>query len=158
MLKDIIVKKDKSFNDSRGSYWTVWEKNRYNLDFNHDKFSYSKKNVLRGLHGDYKSWKLVSCVYGEIFFVIVNNNKNHKDYLKYKTMYLNDKNKKQVLIPPGFANGHLCTSNECLFYYKWSYLGDYPDINDQFSIKWNDKRLDINWPIKAKPILSKRDK
>lgn len=157
MLDGIIVRQDNAFEDHRGSYWTVWEEGRYDLNFNHDKFSYSKKNVLRGLHGDNKSWKLVSCVFGEIFFVIVNNKKDHRDYLKHETLYLSSKNKKQVIIPPGFANGHLCISEECLFYYKWSYSGNYPDVKDQFSLKWNDARLKINWPIKN-PVLSDRDK
>ena len=52
------------------------------IKFNHDKFSISKKNVLRGLHCDFKSWKLVTCVYGKIFFVIVDMRKKTKNYLK----------------------------------------------------------------------------
>jgi len=155
-MKNIIINKDSSFKDKRGTYWTSWKEGRYKLKFNHDKFSMSKKRVLRGLHGDRKSWKLVSCVFGKIFFVIVNFNKKDKDYLKYKKIILSDNNKKQVLIPPMYLNGHLCLSNSCVFHYKFSYKGKYPDVKDQISLKWNDKRLKINWPIK-KPILSRRD-
>ena len=84
-LKKINFYKDDAFVYKRGIYWTSWKKNRYKLDFNHDKFSLSKKNVLRGLHGDKKSWKLISCVYGKIFFVIINNILRSSEYLNYST-------------------------------------------------------------------------
>ena len=59
--------------------WTTWKKNTFkNIKFNHDKFSISKKNVLRGLHCDFKSWKMVTCVYGKIFFVVVDMRKKSK--------------------------------------------------------------------------------
>ena len=145
------------FKDNRGLYWTSWEKHKYKLHFKHDKFSLSKKNVLRGLHGDNKTWKLVSCVYGKVFFVVVNFNKKSKKYLEKKTFILSHTNRKQVLIPPFFLNGYLCLSNECVFHYKLSYKGKYADTKNQFSIKWNDPFLKIKWPIKT-PILSKRDK
>ena len=65
MLFKVKVYKNRSFKDKRGYYWTSWKKNLIkNLEFRHDKFSLSKKNVLRGLHGDKKTWKLISCPYG----------------------------------------------------------------------------------------------
>ena len=64
----------------------------------------------------------------------------------------------QVLIPPNFANGHLCLSKFCLFHYKLSYSGKYSDVKNQKNIKWHEKDLNINWPIKKKLILNKRDK
>ena len=157
-LSEIIEFQDDAFIDERGSYWTSWKEDRFkNIKFNHDKFSLSKKNVLRGFHGDRRSWKLVSCVYGEVFLVLVNVIEGHKDYYKSKSWNLSSSNRVQVLIPPFYASAHLCISNECLFHYKFSYKGDYPDVNEQFSIKWNDKKINIKWPI-ADPILSKRDK
>ena len=64
--------KNSSFRDHRGYYWTSWKKNKTNkLNFIHDKFSLSKKHVLRGLHGDKKTWKLVSCTYGKLLLVVV---------------------------------------------------------------------------------------
>ena len=75
---------NKSFIDHRGYYWSSWKKSSKNImKFNHDKFSLSKKNVLRGSHRDKKTWKLVSCVYGKVFFVVVNFNKRSRNYLKY---------------------------------------------------------------------------
>jgi dTDP-4-dehydrorhamnose 3,5-epimerase len=72
-------------------------------------------------------------------------------------MILDDKERQMVLIPPGVGNGFLVLSKNSVFSYKWAYKGEYPDVEDQFSIKWNDKRLNIKWPIKN-PILSERDK
>lgn len=158
MLNQVKIFSNSSYDDNRGSYWTVWEKKRFKkLDFNHDKFSYSKKNVFRGLHGDKKSYKLVSCVYGKVFFVIVDYNKKSKTYLKHLQFILSKDNKSQILIPPNFLNGYYCMSKDCLFHYKWSYRGKYPDVKDQFSLNWRSKDLNIKWPFKN-PITSNRDK
>ncbi len=147
------------FRDNRGYYWSSWEKKKYpKMNFVHDKFSISKKNVLRGLHGDSKTWKLVSCVYGEVFFVVINYDKKKKDYLKHKTFKLSHKNRLQVLVPPKYLNGFLCLSETCVFHYKLSYKGNYFDVKNQFSLKWNDKKLKIKWPITKNLILSKRDR
>jgi len=150
--------KNSSFKDHRGYYWTSWKKNIINkIKFNHDKFSLSKKNVLRGLHGDTKTWKLVSCPYGKFLLVVVDCNKKSKNYLKWRSWILSHENSLQILIPPNYANGHLCLSDHCLFHYKLSYKGSYFGASKQFSLKWNDPKLNIKWPIK-KPILSFRDK
>ena len=68
-----------------------------------------------------------------------------------------DKTKKQVLIPPRVGNGFLVLSDSSVFHYKWSYPGSYPDVDDQFTIKWNDPEYNIYWPVE-KPILQLRDK
>ena len=146
------------FEDHRGLYWTTWEQGKIkNLIFNHDKCSSSKKNVLRGLHSDTKTWKLISCIFGKIFVVVVNNKKNSENYLKWKSWVLSPKNGLQLLIPPNYANGHLCLTNECVLHYKLSYPGNYVDSKDQTTLKWNDPKLRIIWPIEN-PILSDRDK
>ena len=158
MSFNVKVYKNASFKDNRGYYWTSWKRNTIkNIMFKHDKFSLSKKNVLRGLHGDYKTWKLVSCPYGKFLLVVVNCIKTSNSYLKWKSWILSHENGIQILIPPNFVNGHLCLSEECLFHYKLSYKGKYTVAKQQFSIKWNDPKLNINWHIK-KPILSNRDK
>ncbi len=154
-IKKII---NKAFKDYRGYYWTSWKKGtKKTVKFKHDKFSFSKKNVLRGLHGDTKTWKLVSCPYGKFLLIVVNCKKNSKNYLKWKSWILSRENGIQILIPPNYANGHLCLSKECLFHYKLAYRGSYFDVKNQFSLRWNDPKLKINWKIK-KPILSMRDK
>ena len=157
MIYKIKINKNKSFKDYRGFYWTSWHKKFFKkIKFKHDKFSLSKKNVLRGLHGDNKTWKLVSCPFGKFLLVVVDCQKKSKNYLKWNSWILSHENGLQILIPPNFANGHLCLSDKCLFHYKLSYRGDYLDAKDQFSIKWNDPKLKIKWGIK-RPILSKRD-
>ena len=78
-MEKLKVIKNSTFKDNRGFYWTTWKK-RYskNFKFNHDKFSISKKKVLRGLHCDFKSWKLVTCTFGKVFLVVVNMKKIQK--------------------------------------------------------------------------------
>ena len=149
---------NRSFIDHRGYYWTSWKKETLkNIRFRHDKFSLSKKNVLRGLHGDSKTWKLISCPYGKFLLVVVNCVKKSKNYLQWRSWILSQKNGVQILIPPNYANGHLCLSKRCLFHYKLSYKGFYLDVEDQFSLRWNDPKLNIHWKIN-RPILSNRDK
>ena len=158
MPNKIKIFRNNAFCDHRGRYWTSWKKeSTKKINFKHDKFSLSTRNVLRGLHGDTKTWKLVSCPYGKFLLVVVNFVKKSKNYLKWKSWILSHKNGLQILIPPNYANGHLCLSNKCLFHYKLSYKGTYTDAKKQFSLKWNDPKLKINWGIK-KPIISKRDK
>jgi len=158
MLTKVKKFKKSNFKDHRGYYWSSWQKKSIKkINFVHDKFSLSKKNVLRGLHGDSKTWKLISCPYGKFLLVVVNCIENSKDYLKWQSWILSQENGVQILVPPNFANGHLCLSNECLFHYKLSYKGKYVSAKKQFSLKWNDPKLKINWKIK-KPILSNRDK
>jgi dTDP-4-dehydrorhamnose 3,5-epimerase len=147
------------FTDFRGDLWTLWNRDKFEskLEFNHDKVSTSRKYVLRGIHGDNKSWKLITCLYGELYFVVVDNRPNSPNYLKWDWLILDNKTYKSVLIPPMFGNGFLVLSKHSVFHYKWSYDGIYPDVKDQFTLKWNDSRINIEWPINN-PILQKRDK
>ena len=153
---EVKITQPDSFEDFRGELYTLFKQENSNLVFNHDKVSVSRKNVLRGLHGESKSWKLITCLAGEVMLVVVDNRNNSPNYLKWDSIILTAKNKKSVLVPPMFANGHLVLSNEATFFYKWSYPGSYPDVKDQFTLKWDDPNLEIHWPI-SNPILSKRD-
>ena len=158
MFKDIKVLKNSAFKDKRGMLWTTWKKDIFKkIKFNHDKFSFSKKNVLRGLHCDFKSWKMITSVYGKFLLVVVDMRKSSKNYLKHKKIFFDHNSPKIILIPPYYANGHLCLSKFCLFHYKWSYKGKYIDVKKQTTYLWSDPKLNIKWPIK-KPILSNRDK
>ena len=146
------------YTDFRGDLWTLWKEDEFPLDihFNHDKLSTSRKNTLRGIHGDFKTHKLVYCPYGELYFVFVDNRKKSKTYMQWDYEILDDKSRKIAVIPPGVGTSFLVMSEHSVFGYKWSYTGEYPDVEDQFSIKWNDPRIDIHWPIEN-PILSERD-
>jgi dTDP-4-dehydrorhamnose 3,5-epimerase len=155
-IKDAKVITPEIHTDYRGDLWTLWKNDGNGLSFNHDKVSTSRKNVLRGIHGDNKSWKLVTCLYGELYFVLVDNRPESETFGNWDHIILDDRSRKQVLVPPGVGNGFIVLSHKSVFHYKWSYSGEYPDVKDQFTIKWNDPWLNINWPIQD-PILSKRD-
>ena len=127
--------------DYRGDLWTIWK--GQSTEFNHDKVSTSRKNVLRGIHGDFKSTKLVTCLYGELYFVVVDNRKDSPTYMQWDHIILDDRSRKQVLLPPGVGNGFYVMSQNSVFHYKWSYPGKYPDIDDQFTLKWNDENIQI---------------
>ena len=149
--------------DFRGDIWTSFLKEKVEkllpkgLIFKHDKFSSSKKNVLRGIHGDSKSWKLVTCVYGEIQQVVVDMRHKSPTFKCWQDFKINKKNQKLILIPPNMGNAYYVLSNQAIYYYKLAYKGDYIDSKDQFTIKWNNKEINIGWIAKT-PILSARDK
>tara|TARA_R110000824_G_scaffold15247_3_gene64273 strand:+ start:10033 stop:10521 length:489 start_codon:yes stop_codon:yes gene_type:complete len=147
------------FTDYRGDLWTIWKSgvDKTLPKFNHDKVSTSRKNVLRGIHGDFKSHKLITCLFGTLYFVIVDNRKNSPTFSQWRCMMLDDKKRQQVLLPPGVGNGFLVISDYSVFHYKWAYDGEYPDVEDQFTLKWNNKNLNIDWPI-DNPIMQLRDK
>lgn len=158
-IKDVQVYTPDIYTDYRGDLWTLWHKdtNNFNLEFNHDKVSTSRKNVLRGIHGDFKSWKLVTCLYGELYFVVADNRPNSDTFRQWDWIVLDDRTRKQVLIPPGVGNGFVVLSEQSVFHYKWAYPGDYPDVSEQFTLSWDNPTLRINWPIEN-PILQVRDK
>lgn len=153
-----LIKLDR-YEDYRGSYTESFNEKKFkeqvgSIDFVQDDVSYSRKDVLRGLHGDNCTWKLISCPYGTIFFVIVDLQPESETYGKHKTFILSGENGLQVLVPEWFGNAHLVLSDECIFSYKQS---QYYNRTGQFSIRWNDGDLGIQWPISS-PILSYRDR
>lgn len=154
------------FKDHRGEYVETWNQADYDgiwpedynyVDFVQDDISVSYYNVLRGIHGDYKTWKLVSCLHGTICLVVVNNMLDTPQYHKHTQFILSDQNHQQVLIPPGFGNGHYVMSDKAIFHYKQS---TYYDPESQFTLKWDDPELAIDWPLNmcnGLPITSERD-
>ena len=100
--------------------------------------------------------KYYLCV-GEIYLVVVDNRPDSVNYREWDSFIISERNHLSVLVPPGFLNGHLCLSEECLFHYTQSYPNDYVDWQDQDTAKWNDELMGIDWPIKN-PILNWRDR
>ena len=148
-----------TFKDHRGSYTEIYNKgfmieNKIDMDFVQDDISVSHKNVLRGIHGDLKTQKLVSCLYGEFQLIIVNNNPESKQFKKWQSFEVSFENKVQILIPPMFGNGHLVLSEFAIFHYKQN---TQYDRDSQFTIKWNDPTYNFKW-YNNDPILSTRDK
>lgn len=151
------------FTDERGMLWTSFFNDQLRdyipegLSFVHDKFAVTKHNVLRGIHFDSKSWKLVTCVEGIVDQVIVDMRKDSSSYRKWEKIELRGDKPTMVLLPPGVGNAFYVKSTSAVYHYKLAYQGDYIDAANQETILWNDKNLGIEWPEKN-PILSDRDK
>ena len=148
--------------DTRGNIWTSFLKDEVeellpdDLYFKHDKFSTSKYNVLRGIHGDTKSWKLVTCVFGEIQQVVVDMRKKSPTYKQWQSFTISKNNQQLILIPPSMGNAYYVKSSEAVYHYKLAYDGNYIDAEEQFSVSWNDDSISIKW-VSDNPILSNRD-
>lgn len=162
MLEGVKVITPSVFKESRGEIWTSYKNAPLDsllpsgLIFNHDKFSESNFNVLRGIHGDHKSWKLVSCIKGQIKQVVVDMRMSSKTYLMWEAFDISNKNRSMILIPPSMGNAFYVCSKSAIYHYKMAYSGSYIDADEQFTLAWNDPRINIVWPTND-PILSKRD-
>jgi dTDP-4-dehydrorhamnose 3,5-epimerase and related enzymes len=163
ILPDVITIKPSVSWDLRGNIYSSYNKDFYKeilpkeLDFKHDKFAQSKQNVLRGLHGDNKTWKLVSCVWGELYEVVVDMRNYSPNFKKWDSFILSSQEYQQVLIPPGFINGYYVKSEYAIFHYKLAYDGEYIDAGEQMTFLWNNPELGVKWPC-TNPILQYRDK
>jgi len=150
------ILKTKIFNDNRGFLKETFQNKVINKKFPFDIMSFSKKNVLRGLHLQIvnSQAKLITVTYGKIFDVAVDLRKNSKTFGKYVSIVISHNDSFSFYIPEGFAHGFVCLSKTCTVNYKCS---NYRHAKSERTISWDDKDLDIKWPIK-KPILSVKDK
>lgn len=145
--------------DRRGNFYETYNKKGYfaaglTADFVQDDISMSVKGVLKGMHGDSGTYKLVQCVYGSVCSVILNCDEGSPDFGKWQSFILSAENRHQLYIPPMYGNGYCVLSEVAVYSYKQStYYGDY----QQFTYKWNDPRFQIEWPENV-AILSERDK
>ncbi len=158
-LKGVLSIKLDIFRDFRGNYIEMYNEELYRkrgikIKFIQDDISVSKKNVLRGIHGDHETWKLISCLYGEFYLVVVDCDDGSKNFGRWQSFGLSDKKRIQILVPPGYGNAHLVLSDTVIFHYKQS---TYYKPKRQFTYKWDNPRFNISWPVKN-PILSERDK
>ena len=163
LLEGVTVITGTKNEDLRGIIYSPYQKNFFEnlipdeITFLHDKFSISKKSALHGLHGDEKTWKLVSCVAGRIFQVVVDCRPKSSTYLKWQSWYLSQDDPVSILVPPSFANGYCTIKQNSVYHYKLAYNGKYNDADKQFVLKWDDPLLNIPWPFEQ-PILQERDK
>lgn len=147
------------FEDFRGYYVETYNEEEYraagiSVHFVQDDISVSRQGVLRGLHGDAKTWKLISCLMGEIYLAVLDCREDSPTKGRWQGFTISDRNRLQVLVPPGVANGHTILSDRAIFHYKQS---EYYNPETQFTIKWNDPAHGIWWPIRH-PIMSARDR
>ncbi len=144
--------------DFRGEYVETYNEKFYlengiPVHFVQDDISISSRGVLRGIHGDAETYKLISCMQGRFYFVVVNCDEQSSNFGQWESFVLTDKSRRQVLVPPKFGNGHLALSDKIIFHYKQS---AYYNPKGQFSYRYDDPKFKIWWPIKN-PIVSQRD-
>lgn len=150
------------YSDSRGSFHETFKEKDYSKilgpksNFVQDNQSFSNINVLRGLHFQRKNpqGKLVRVSYGEIYDVCVDIRKNSSSFGKYFGITLNNNNKYQLWVPPGFAHGFLVKSEIAIVDYKCT---NYYDPEDEVCLIFSDNDIGINWGINC-PIISGKDK
>ena len=156
-IKDLKIIKTKIFKDNRGFLREVFKENLIkDKKFIFNLMSFSKKNVLRGLHIQTKNSqaKIITVTHGKIFDVVVDLRKKSKTFKKSYSIIISDKSDFSFYVPEGFAHGFLCLSKECTINYSCS---NYRNSSSELTLDWEDEQLGIKWPTK-KPILSKKDK
>jgi len=157
ILNNVFLIKLNYFEDFRGEYLEIYNKKEYSdvlkpfigdVRFVEDDISTATKHVIKGIHGNNKTWKLISCLHGKIYVIVAD-----PKTFKWQSFILSDTNKHQLLIPPKLGNGHMCLSEKSIYHYKQS---TYYDLKNQFTIVWNDERYRFHWPMNN-PIVSQRD-
>jgi len=157
-LDGVLLIKLDVFEDFRGQYVetyneNIYRKNGIDVHFIQDDISISSRHVLRGIHGDTETWKLITCLHGSFYLTVVNNDSNSPQFREWQGFTLSDSNHHQVLVPPKFGNGHVVLTERAIFHYKQN---TQYSPQGQFTIKWDDPQFGLWWPIKN-PILSRRD-
>lgn len=158
-ITGLIIIEPKIFVDNRGYFLETFQKDRYtdcNIPhFVQENVSHSKKGVLRGLHYQLHQaqGKLVWVSYGNVWDVAVDIRLYSRTFGQWFGIELNAQSHKQMYIPPGFAHGFCVLSDEAIFHYQCT---DYYHPRGDYGLLWNDKNLNIHWPIKD-PILSQKD-
>lgn len=148
--------------DNRGYFMETYNENDMkeagiDIKFVQDNQSASTKGVLRGLHRQikYPQSKLVRVIKGSVFDLAVDMRENSPTYLKWYGIELTEENKKQFLIPKGFAHGFLVLSDYAEFCYK---VDDFFHPNDEGGIAYNDPTIGVKWPISSDMVLNLSEK
>ena len=163
LLPEVLLVEPRVFGDARGYFFESYSARRYGeagipgagAAFVQDNVSYSQRGVLRGLHYQHPfgQGKLVGVLRGEVFDVAVDVRRGSPTFGRWVGECLTAESKRQLYIPPGFAHGFLVTSPDALVAYKCT---DYYHPETERSIRWDDARIGIRWPIDG-PVLSAKD-
>ncbi|BBB25111.1 dTDP-4-dehydrorhamnose 3,5-epimerase [Amphritea japonica] len=160
-IPDVVLIEAQVFGDERGFFFESFKQSEFEehcgkYSFVQDNHSKSTKGILRGLHYQLLNpqGKLVRVTRGEVFDVAVDLRKNSSTFGQWVSALLSEDNKRMLWVPPGFAHGFYVTSGEAEFQYKCT---DYYAPGDEYSILWDDKTLNIGWPIDIDPITSDKD-
>ena len=155
-FKDLIIIKHKSYKDKRGYFKELLIEKEIRKKFPFLVMSYSKKNVIRGLHLQQRKsqGKFVTVIKGKIYDVVIDLRKKSKTFGKKYSIILSENNCNSIYVPEGFAHGFCALDKDNYVVYSCT---NYRDKQSEIGIKFDDKKLNINWPTKS-PILSKKDK
>ena len=160
-IPDLVLITPEFHKDERGFFCESFRQDKFQSfvgpkNFVQDNHTSSIKNVLRGLHYQINQpqGKIVRVIRGKIFDVAVDLRKKSKHFSKWVGVELSSENNQQLWIPEGFAHGFLTLSDNAQVLYKTT---NYYSKNDERTIIWNDKNINIDWPLKEKPIISVKD-
>ncbi len=159
-IPGLFIVKPKIHNDKRGFFFESYVKKRYYRNckkiFNQDNLSLSKKNVLRGIHFQWKKpqAQILHLLSGKIFIVFVDFRFKSKTFLKKVELIIDSKKKTQIIMPPGVGSGFYSLSKNNLMHYK---VSEYYNPRFEMGVNWKCKKINVNWP-KGKKILSKKDR
>ena len=163
-IPDVILCEPQVFDDGRGYFTEAFRKDKldkflgYSINFCQDNESKSSYGVLRGLHyqlAPHAQTKLVRVISGAVLDVAVDIRKGSPTFGKHVAVELSSENKKQLLVPRGFAHGFVVLSKEAIFAYK---VDNYYAPDCDRGIAFNDNSLDIDWKIKPDVLqLSAKD-
>ena len=168
-VKDLFIIEPQIFEDTRGFFLESYNYNDFkelgieNI-FVQDNHSKSLKGVLRGLHfqkGEYSQAKIIRVLKGAVLDIAVDLRKDSRTFGKYFAIELNEKNKKMLFIPKGFAHGFLTLEDNTEIFYK---CDNFYNSKSEIGIIWNDRDLNIDWNFekynidKNKLIISEKDK
>lgn len=161
-IKDVYIIDVKSYGDNRGYFMETYKETDFqaaglNYSFVQDNQSSSRKGVLRGLHfqRNHPQAKLVRVLQGEVFDVAVDLRRDSETYGQWVGVLLSGENKRQFMIPRGFAHGFVVVSDYAEFAYKCDEVY-HPE--DEGGLIWNDPDIGIEWPEVGEVILSEKDK
>lgn len=161
-IKDVFIIEPKVYGDNRGYFMETYKETDFveaGLDYKfvQDNQSSSRKGVLRGLHFQktHPQAKLVRVLSGEVFDVAVDLRKGSETYGQWIGVLLSGENKKQFMIPRGFAHGFVVVSDYAEFAYK---CDEFYHPEDEGGLLWNDLDIAVEWPDVGEIILSEKDK
>ena len=160
-LPDVLIVEPRVFGDDRGYFYESYNQRELEqlgirAHFVQDNHSRSARNVLRGLHYQIQQpqGKLIRVTAGEIFDVAVDIRKSSPGFGKWVAGIVSAHNRRMMWVPPGFAHGFLVVSDSAEVQYKTT---DYWEPQHERCILWNDRDLDVPWPVRGQPILSRKD-
>ena len=155
-FRDLFLYKRDTHKDNRGYFRELFTEKFLKIKFPFDMMSFSKKNVLRGLHLQHikPQGKLLTVLSGKLFDVALDCRRKSKTYGKHFSIILSAKDNTSLYVPAGFAHGFCSLEDNTILHYKCT---KYRHSKSEIGIMWNDPELKIHWP-KKKFIISNKDK